>query len=251
MSLRNYLDKVRRYFWFSKKELGGFVLVVLTLGFITSFTKWGGVQFDARVGVWNWFVAALIFVVVVFVHHAGQRLMGLAVGLRVEHEVWWQGVIAGVILALVSNGRVKFLAATRAFEHFMPVHRLGAFRYGPNVKVIAKITMAGPLANVVCASVVKYIESAGWISSVIGDQLFFANVWFAFWNLLPIPPIDGSKIMYASRFQYFSLLFGVLLFAVVAYVVRVYALLVAVIFGPIAALVFARLAFGENWKEYL
>ena len=54
---------------------------------------------------------------------------------------------------------------------------------------------------------------------------------FALTSLLPIPPLDGSKIMYSSRAEYVFIFLCFSTFAVLGYVFRVYSATWAFVIG--------------------
>ena len=64
------------------------------------------------------------------------------------------------------------------------------------------VSLAGPAANillaVLCGQVLKGLYAVGVTSGVLSDMFFYGmliNLYLAFFNLLPIPPLDGSKIL--------------------------------------------------------
>ncbi|WAM31100.1 site-2 protease family protein [Caldicellulosiruptor naganoensis] len=74
-----------------------------------------------------------------------------------------------------------------------------------NPKVGMGITaLAGPVANILSAIafalILKYVDSYSLISNryilVMLQQAYLINVYLAVFNLLPIPPLDGSKILF-------------------------------------------------------
>jgi len=74
-----------------------------------------------------------------------------------------------------------------------------------NPKVGMGLTaLAGPVANImsaiVFAIVLKYIDKYNFISNrfflIMLQQAYLINVYLAIFNLLPIPPLDGSKILF-------------------------------------------------------
>lgn len=247
MSLRNYIDKLRRYFWFSKVELLNFFIVVVFLALVASWTDWGVGRFDLRTGIANWLYAFLLVGITVFVHHAGQRMMALYLGFYAEQKLWWHGLLISLILVLVTNGNVKFLAASSTIAHLLPVHRLGAFRYGPNLSTIMKISVAGPLANIFFSALVKSLEWAGVLSVAFAERLFVMNLIFAAWNLLPIPPLDGSKLFYYSRLTYVFMFAAVSSYAMLIYWLNVYSYIYAGLIGVAAWLAF-YVFFERKWR---
>ncbi|MBW2970194.1 hypothetical protein KY309_03115 [Candidatus Woesearchaeota archaeon] len=239
MSLRNYLDKVKRYFKFSKEEWIAFFLAALGLALIYSWTEWGTDTFDLNQGLKSYAISLIFILITLFVHHAGQRLMALYIGLRAEQKLWWYGILIGLMLTILSNGKIKFLAATGTIAYMLPAHRIGAFRYGPGVGTLARIALAGPVANIFFSAIIKTLEWTGIVHPYIGQKLFVLNLTFAFWNLIPIPPLDGSKLFYYSRLWYIFL-FG----SFAGYVFLVYAF-------AIYSYIFALLIGAAAWFMYL
>jgi len=231
MSLRNYIDKVKRYFWFSKVETTSFILVVVFLAVVASWTQWGTERFDFAAGLKSWLYAVLLVGIAVFVHHASQRLMALSLGFYAEQKFWWHGLIISLILLLLTNGKIRFLGATSTIIHLLPVHRLGAFRYGPNLSSIMKVSLAGPVGNIVFSAIVKSLEWAGILPHVFAERLFIMNLSFAAWNLLPIPPLDGSKLLFYSRLTYILMASSLISYAVFVYWLGVYSYIYAGLIG--------------------
>ena len=205
--MRNFIDKWKRYGWFSSVESSQFVLCSLALAVIYSWDEWGGAVFDFASGIQNFLRAFILVCLTLYVHHAFQRVMALRHGLRAQNEVWWYGVIIGLMLVIVSQGDVKMLAVSSTLAFVLPIHRLGAFRYGANMSVIAKICLAGPFGNVLFASLIAVVDM--FVSSPFLRELMLLNLVFAWWNMLPIPLLDGSKVLFWSRAVY-ALLFTAL-----------------------------------------
>ncbi|MDO8424209.1 MAG: site-2 protease family protein, partial [bacterium] len=68
----------------------------------------------------------------------------------------------------------------------------------------AIVAGAGPLSNITVAVVfgllIRFGVSAGWASPAfiqIAAVVVFINIILAIFNLVPIPPLDGSKILFA------------------------------------------------------
>ncbi len=231
MSFRNFIDKLKRYFWFSAEELKAFVIVVLVGALIYSWNDWGIDRFDASVGIINFILAIILVTIAVFVHHAAQRVFALQLGFRAEQSLWWYGLIGGLLLAILTRGNLIFFAATSTMIHLLPIHRLGSFRYGPNLATLSKIVFMGPFANAALALLSKWLIFWGLVSPEAGHRFFLLNAMFALTSLLPIPPLDGSKIMYSSRIEYLVVFLCFAAFAVLGYVFRVYSATWAFVIG--------------------
>lgn len=78
---------------------------------------------------------------------------------------------------------------------YNPLQLTKDYRYGP-----LKVALAGPLANaivfVVFSMLVRF--GGGWwdpfLSALFAFVAFF-NLWLVLFNLIPIPPLDGSKLL--------------------------------------------------------
>lgn len=245
MSFRNYFDKLNRYFWFQKDELTGFLITVLVLAFIFSFDKWGDKQFDAVVGMFNLFIAVIIVAMSVFVHHAAQRLAALSQGFRAEHILWWQGLTFASLIALFTNGRLKFLPGSALMIHHLPVHRLGFFRYGPKFETFATIATVGPVANLALAAFSRFFVMLGFETGFFAD-LYYFNLVFAVYNLLPFPPLDGSRIFYASRLLYAFVFSAILGYILLALTIGVRSYILAAFIGAIVWFLF-YFYFEREW----
>lgn len=250
MGERTYIDTVKRYFWFSRQELKSLAIVILVFAFIFSFREWGTDRFDFFAGISNFFMAVVIVSLAVFIHEAGQRLAALKIGLKTEVKVWWYGIIAALILCFLSRGRIMFFAATGMWIHHLATHRLGYFRYGPNVKAFGFIAMMGPLSNIIVATFVKFLQVNLHLipmESVFVQKFFFFSWLFAVLNLLPIPPLDGSRILFWSRLT-FAFVFGAIAGYLVLYSMGVYSYVLALVIGVAVWLGFYAFFERRWWK---
>ena len=80
-----------------------------------------------------------------------------------------------------------------------------------------KVAFAGPGANFLiaflCVLILQLRQSLGLSSGMAYSFLYWTilyNVWFGFFNLIPIPPLDGSKILetflsYETAYKYDSM----------------------------------------------
>lgn len=68
---------------------------------------------------------------------------------------------------------------------------------------MALVAVAGPLTNFVLAFLAfllghftGWLYAGGWLELVLTDFVFI-NLGFGIFNLIPIPPLDGSRVLYA------------------------------------------------------
>ncbi len=72
---------------------------------------------------------------------------------------------------------------------------------------MAIVAAAGPISNLLMAAIaavffrlglVSFVQGSGTLSlSLLLSEFIWINLILAFFNLIPIPPLDGSKILYA------------------------------------------------------
>jgi len=137
-------------------------------------------------------VSAIAVATAFIFHEIAHREVARRYGLIAKYKAWYMGLALAVALALITAkviGRPFVLAAPGAvviFSYFGP----------PPPQVSAKIAAAGPLANIIIGvlfSIASFTTGYPWnvYLSFIGS----VNLWIAFFNLIPVPPLDGSKIM--------------------------------------------------------
>lgn len=109
----------------------------------------------------------------------------------------WGTILLPIFLYFISGGSFVF-----AYAKPVPYnpYNLKNQKWGP-----AMVGLAGPMANIATALVfsifirVAGIPSSSFIFSIISffTLIVYANIVLAIFNLMPIPPLDGSKILYA------------------------------------------------------
>ncbi|MEK6837743.1 MAG: hypothetical protein AABX69_03770, partial [Nanoarchaeota archaeon] len=187
-----------RYYVFSKNELLWLAVSVLGMAFIVGFS-FEGEEFVLGNFISNFALSIIAVAIAVFVHESAHRIFGLNMGYKTEFKPFLYGLRAGVILAFMTYGKVIFLAYSGVFLNIMEKHRLGYFRYQLGYFDLGKVSLAGPLSNLFLAIAVK---GMGFLPPAVAEKIVLVNVLFAITNALPIPPLDGANIMYASKTAY-------------------------------------------------
>jgi len=129
-------------------------------------------------------ILGLSFLLVVtgfMIHELAHKYVAQKYGAWAEFRVYPQGLLMALVFSLLG-----FLFAAPG-----AVYINGAIDQERN----GKISAAGPASNMVIAAIasIMWFMTDGLTSQIFG--LFaFVNAFFAVFNLLPIPPMDGSKI---------------------------------------------------------
>ena len=198
--LVDLIDKVKKYYAFTKYEARGFIIAILAVAFIISFRDWGADKFDLGIGFFNFFSSILIVALSMLAHDAGQRIWGLAIGYKIEFKMWSFGVILGLIVAFVSNGKLWLVIPGTFLLHHLAGHRLGFFRYGINFIGQAMTALAGPLFTLILIIFLKILYA--FFPNAFLQKAIMFNVIYNITSMLPIPLLDGGKIFFGSRMIY-------------------------------------------------
>lgn len=194
-----YADRVRRHFRFSLGEIRDLIIAILVMTFIFAFDDKREV-FVMFLWLTNFIKVLIIVGVAVFIHIIVQKLVALLASYRADFRLWPYGIVIGLLLAAVSNGKLYFLAPGGIFVHHMALHRLGMFRYGISSLYSTVIAFSGPLSNILLAFIFKvlYFSTNIQLFSII----VAINLWYAVFSMLPIPPLDGSTAFFGGRSTY-------------------------------------------------
>jgi Zn-dependent protease len=139
--------------------------------------------------------ALLVYLFIVAVsflsHEFGHRQVARKYGLQANYEMW----TPGIILAVVSSLFGFLIAAPGAV-----VIRQRRIFSGSREKlrnISLKISIAGVTVNIVLGLflLIAYFFTGNGILYLTA----YINIWLAIFNLLPIPPLDGSKVFHYNR----------------------------------------------------
>ena len=225
------IDKIKRYFTFSKEELKVILVSSLVVGFMFAFRDFS---------LYNLITAIGIVILSLLLHISIQKIAGLHDGFGTEFKIWWMGLLIGLVITFITNGRIWWIVFPGGIVFSMLArHRLGKFRYGMNYWPMGIIAFAGPIASIVFGTVFKNINLYLLNSAFpLFDRIFIFNLVFAACQMLPIPPLDGHYMFFASRSAYAFLLGTIITYVVLVLGLQLYSWVWALIIGAILWLVY-------------
>jgi Zn-dependent protease len=120
-------------------------------------------------------------------HELGHKYTAMRYGCWAVYRAWLPGLALAVGLALFTGGAFVFAAPGAVYIGGKPISR----------KENGVISIAGPLINITLGVLFLLL------AAVSGDSLLRAvggvgssvNFFLAFFNMLPFPPLDGSKVI--------------------------------------------------------
>lgn len=119
------------------------------------------------------------------------RLAGRLTVNPIPHIDLWGTILMPITLSVLTGG--QFLFAYAKPVPYNP-YNLKNQKWGPAI-----VAIAGPAANLLLAiafAIFVRILPASNFTSIL-SIIVYANVMLTIFNLVPIPPLDGSKILYA------------------------------------------------------
>ncbi len=134
-----------------------------------------------RMGVKNPILPSLTIVIGFVLHELGHKLTAMKFGCIAVYRAWLEGLVLALALALFSP---FIFAAPGAVYIYKP---------GLTIKEDGIISLAGPMTNILLAFLFLFLF-LGTPLQVLAVWGFKVNFFLAAFNMLPIPPLDGSKV---------------------------------------------------------
>lgn len=236
-SWRNFMDKVRRYWPLESFEKRGMLITIIVLSFIFSFREWGVDEFDFSYGLSNLLVTMTLVVLAFMIRELAHRTIATWLGYRSQYKAWIIGLVIGLVIAFLSNGNLPFIAAGSLIITNLPIHKLGKSYYETSMKHLGWIAMAGPIANILFAVILKSLSVA--TSMQVFEKAMMISIWIALFDMVPIPPFNGSRTFFGSRYVYIFVLGSVIGCAVMlSYLSGIVPIIGSLVLGALMLLVF-------------
>ncbi len=213
-----YSPRPKRALSFNREELLNIGLAVgaLTLAFTIMWLEPLASGWSTRSGTDIAIILSFSFVAVItgfLMHEIAHKVVAVRYGLWAEFRANFRGLMLAIFTAMFG---IVF-AAPGAVMIAGPV----------NKEQNGRISVAGPLTNlgfgggffIVLVVLVKFATGVSWILTSLAMQIVFVNLILGTFNMIPFPPLDGSKIWWWNKPVWAGMLvtFVVLLAAVFIY----------------------------------
>lgn len=172
---------------FSKTELLHILIAILVLTLAFSFIYSPIYRFNLTALLSALPVSLLGIITAFFIHELSHKFMAQRYGLWSEFRMYPAGLLLSLFLGVFTGyvfaapGAVMFRGETRPFE-------------------MGRIAAAGPLANILTAAVtyplsIWFFDAALVSLGGIIGFVCFVNAFLATFNLIPLGPLDGKKVL--------------------------------------------------------
>ncbi len=172
-------------------ELLNLVIATLVVGYIFSgivkFKKADILDSYKRFDFEEFKFAVLVAAPGVILHELSHKFVAIGLGLSAVFQIWPTGLILGVVMKLLNSPLVLVTPGYVSIE-------------GANTIEFVLTAFAGPFVNLVLWIGASFLLSKkidmGKKSTLVLLLTKEVNKWLFIFNMIPIPPLDGSKVLY-------------------------------------------------------
>ncbi|HID47193.1 MAG TPA: site-2 protease family protein [Methanothermococcus okinawensis] len=173
-------------FHFSPREIRDLIISTVAIALIFAWPGRGFYIFEDPTFLPRFIISLFIVGSGFIFHELAHRTVARYFGAYSEFRAWFEGLILALILKILVGFTFIAPGAVYIFKDYLTPEESGL------------IALAGPLSNVLLA-ILFYVFSISLppfsILSLILYLGVYINLYLAAFNLLPIPPFDGSKVL--------------------------------------------------------
>ena len=178
-------------FTFTWREAGNLTVSILVLGLLFSFNNLN-----------NIIPVTLIVGLAFGVHEMSHKFVAEHYDCKAEYVLWPQGIMIAIAIGFLTRGNFIFAALGYVSINTYYSTRLGYHFTHLSLEETGKISASGPVSNIILGVISAMLAPTFPIMGYSATLNFI----LAIFNLLPIPPLDGSKVIVWSRIAWISLL---------------------------------------------
>jgi|SRR3989344_266394 len=165
-----------------------FYLIILTIaigyifsgyikipGLYSRFFNWQSIKF-----------AMLVTAPAIILHELGHKFVGLAFGYESMFHIWAPGLLLGIFLRVIGSPFLILAPGYVSVNPSLPIE-------------LSVIAFAGPFINLALFSisviVLRFKRRLRRKEFLFWHLTKMINLWLFIFNMIPIPPLDGSKVL--------------------------------------------------------
>ena len=151
----------------------------------------------------------LAVAVVTLVHIAAQKLMASRLGCVAFYKLWLPGLIISMLLMIIGIKPIVFVGAVS-----LAAYKFGRFGFKSRQMTMTEIGWiggVGPAVSILLVLIFKMLAAGSVASSALFSYMAMVSGLIAFFSLLPIKPLDGSKVVLWSPVAWMFMMLVLLL----------------------------------------
>jgi len=178
-----------RYYigWYRYREV---VDLIISWGILTVVFSWSNVVRGDIAALPIYGLAVLLSFVI---HELAHRNVARKLGAHSYYQAWYPGLLMALLICAISSGRFVIAAPGAVVVE------------SPSMRIAGIVALWGPLANAIMALCMyplsRLCHPIAIYTLIIGN----VNSLLALFNALPIPPLDGYKVLRYSPKQWLCL----------------------------------------------
>lgn len=191
---RRIIRKNRTRARFSKREITELFISVVVVSFAFSFIFAEDMMFLLKGEVAPLVISFIAVGLGLSLHELGHKFMAQRYGLLAEFRMYKEGLMLALILVIASGGSFIFAAPGAVY-----ISNIYGFRIPRSVDGIT--SLIGPVVNIFLGIIFfigLMVSAIAGIGGFLLDLCIYGliiNLWLAFFNMIPFPPLDGHAVM--------------------------------------------------------
>lgn len=178
---------------FSRVEIKDIILAVILLSVAMAIALSGGLSGLYKIGYELFLlflaISAVLIIFSFMLHELAHKFVAQKYGAWAEFRVHPRGLMLALVMSLFG---ILFAAPGAVYIN-------GRITQDMN----GRISMAGPLVNLLLSTgALLFMPFTGGILYLVVYMMAYFNAFLALFNLLPIPPLDGSKVIRWNKVVY-------------------------------------------------
>lgn len=130
-------------------------------------------------------------------HELAHRSVARRYGCHAYYQIWPMGLVLALVVSILTRG--SFIFAALGAVYITPMLATSTLDYNALKRVFGLISLSGPAMNLLLVAFFYTIQPFGGYISLLASYGMSINLWLAAFNLIPVPPFDGSKIFAWSK----------------------------------------------------
>jgi len=232
-------------FTFNLMEIRDLTISVLILGLIFSIAL-PSFQIERSTPIMNFLIAIVIVGPALLFHELAHKFVAQKYGCKAVYVIWPMGIMLSVFLTLITAGNIIFAALGAVAISTSYATRVGYRYVGLSGQELGKIAASGPFTNMIIA-VIAYIFM--WVNPQIFQAIVSINLLVALFNLMPFPPLDGSKIFGWRKSIWGSMLLAVIVLFYLPPIIGVIASILATVLLFVVIFVLLQLNAPKSYSS--